>query len=246
MIPALPTAAATSARPPLAVILLSAYAVLMLATYLLWRPGLPLVTLFYVVLLVALPRLRAGGWRTRVVTALALAAVPVLAWLGWADLLIKALPLMISAALAWVFGRTLRPGAEPLVARFVRVIEGPQHMLQPGVVRYVRQVTVFWAALLAGQALLVALLLLVAPGGLLPRLGLTAALPLSPRWVNLYLHMGGYALIALAFAGETAWRRWHMRHVRQLGPIAFCMAMAQRWPQLIRPESEPEPAQGAA
>ena len=94
---------------------------------------------------------------------------------------------------------------------------------QPGVARYARGVTVFWTALLALQALVLA-------GLLAHRLLLVGPLP---PWALIYQHVGGYLLIPLAFGMEYAFRRWHLRHIHHSGLRAQALQMMRRWPQLL-------------
>lgn len=218
-------------------LLAALYVAVAAALWWLYRPALGLATLVFIVLAWLLPGLRQGRVGAWAAASLALAIIAALQWLGLAGPVLALLPLPISAALAWVFGRTLRAGAEPLVVRFIRVVEGPAQLALPGVRRYAVGVTVFWTMLLGAQAVVWAVLLLAAPDiGVLVRLKWAAPLPLPSGWVNLYLHIGGYAVVALAMIGEYAWRRWHLRHVPQPGPVAFGSALVRRWPQLIRPE----------
>ncbi|MDR2688190.1 MAG: hypothetical protein LBB76_00325 [Azoarcus sp.] len=56
----------------------------------------------------------------------------------------------VFSLLALGFGRSLAPGAEPLVSRFARVSHGA---LAPEVARYTRRVTVAWALFFAGLVL---------------------------------------------------------------------------------------------
>lgn len=63
-------------------------------------------------------------------------------------------------ALLWYFGRTLRPGREPLITRLARRVHG---VLPPGVEEFTRGVTRFWCAFFAGQLAVSGLLLAFAP-----------------------------------------------------------------------------------
>ena len=194
-------------------------------------PMLVLVLLLSASLLPQLLARRAAAWLG---WSLGVAALAWLAAAGYVDLLLKGLPILINALLAWWFGRTLST-AEPLVARFVVAIEGRERLAQPGVARYARQVTWFWTLLMAAQAvLLAALLLFAAHTGLLARLGIASPLPLSDRWAAAWLHVGGYALIAAAFAFEYAWRRWRLRHLSHPGLHTVLLQLALHWPQLLR------------
>lgn len=187
------------------------------------RSAFSLAALFLLVTLWMLPCLLAGnarawlGWGVAVLVALGMAS------LGLAQRLLDTVPLLILAGLALWFGRTLRAGREPRVARFIRVLEGEMQLAQPGVARYARGVTLFWTGLLTLQALILA--------GLLCH-GQFGAGEL-PRWALVYQQVGGYLLIPLAFALEYAFRRWYLRHVQHPGLHAQALQMMQCWPQLL-------------
>jgi uncharacterized membrane protein len=214
--------------------LLLAYPLLALAGALTHRPIFGLAALLLLITLWMLPRLLGGMLSAWLVWLLAVALVLGLSSLGLSDLLLASVPLLINAALAWWFGRTLRRGCEPRVARFIRVLEGSERLALPEVARYARQVTAFWAILLALQALLLAALLLVtAPHGPFASPGAL------PRWIPAYQHVGGYLVIALAFAAEYAYRRWHLRHLEHDGLHVQALQMMQRWPQLLHEPERP-------
>lgn len=158
-----------------------------------------------------------------------------LAWRGFAGLLLDAVPLLVNLLLAWLFGRSLRAGRQPLVARFIEAIEGPSRLALPEVARYARQLTWFWTLLLALQAGLLGLLLsCVVPGGLLATLGHVPPLQLPQGWVTGYMHLGGYALIVVAFGLEYLFRRWHLRHLPHLRPHELAVQLAAGWHHLLR------------
>lgn len=220
--------------------LLLAYPLLALAGALTHRPEFGLAALLLLITLWMAPRLLGGAVAPWLGWLLAVGLVLGLARMGLTDLLLASVPLLINAALAWWFGRTLRRGREPRVARFVRVLEGRERLALPEVARYARQVTAFWAGLLAMQALLLGALLLVAgPASPLQRLGMIPASWPTPRWVPAYQHLGGYLVIALAFAGEYAYRRWQLRHLEHAGLHAQALQLMQRWPQLLREQEGP-------
>ena len=60
-----------------------------------------------------------------------------------------------NAALGVVFGRSLTRSREPLCSRFAAMVRGP---LQPGVARYMRQVTVAWTMFFGSMIVVSALL----------------------------------------------------------------------------------------
>ncbi|TAN04971.1 MAG: xanthomonadin biosynthesis protein [Rhodanobacteraceae bacterium] len=201
------------------------------------RPWLS-VAAALLLLLAWLPRVwrqrsrRAGaGW-------LALAALLLVpAALGHAVLALMALPVVFLALAGWLFARTLRRGREPLVTRFARVLEGEAQLQQPRVRRYTRGVTVFWAWLLGAMAgLSLAIALLAQPGGWLAAFGMAPAVQLPGSLLVWYPEFGCWAVLALAFSGEYAFRRWYLRGVAQMSAGRFAVRLVRRWPALLRGE----------
>lgn len=203
--------------------LLAAYPVLAITGVLSHQAVFSLAALLLLVTLWLLPRLLVGSAPAWVAWFAAVLVVLGMGMLGFANTLLEAVPLLIIAALAWWFASSLRSGREARVARFIRVLEGADRLSLPGVARYARRVTAFWAGLLAVQALVLAVLLL---HGLLGEREL-------PRWALVYQHVGGYLLIALAFAAEYVWRRWHLRHLQHPHLHAQAAQLVQCWPQLL-------------
>jgi uncharacterized membrane protein len=215
--------------------LLLAYPVLAVAGAITQRQTLSLAAFALVLGLFMWPALREGrasAW------LLWLGLLGVLGWLavqGLATLALDSVPLLVNLLLAWLFGRTLRGGRQPLVAQFIEAIEGAPRLAQPGIARYARQLTVFWTLLLAAQALLLGTLALCqVPGGVLARLGAASPWPVASAWVQGYVHVGVYLLLAAAFVLEYLFRRWHLRHLPHLGLPALLHRLAVRWPELIR------------
>lgn len=173
-----------------------------------------------------------------------------LAWLGWlaavaavvvptlsghAAWVLAALPVVVPAALAWTFGKTLRPGVEPLIRRFVRMTEGEARAALPRVRRYTRGVTVFWTALLTGMALLsLTILLLAAPGGWLVAAGVATPLRLPGSLLAWYPQVGGWSLLLAALAGEYLFRRWYLRAIPHASFGRFIAGLVRGWPALLR------------
>ena len=119
---------------------------------------------------VALVPLTLLGWwaarqsRVRYLPFVLFAAGLVAIWLAW-DRLERHFPGLFflehagsNLLLAIVFGRTLAPGAEPLVTRFARMMH---ESLPPEVERYTRHVTIAWTVFFAGLFATSALLYLV-------------------------------------------------------------------------------------
>jgi uncharacterized membrane protein len=222
-----------SAEPPRRVVdtrryvlpLLLAYPVLAIAGDVTHRQIFPLIAL-----LLLATALRIGAWLAWLAIGAALVLSSVFAF---ADLLLESVPILISALLAIGFGRTLST-SEPLVARFIVALEGAERLAQPGVARYARDITWSWTLLLAVQALLLAVLLLCAEhAGVLARLGFTSPLPVSDRWAAMWLHVGGYLVLAVAFALEYGYRRWRLRHLSHPGLHDMLLKLMLQWPQLM-------------
>ncbi|MDW2983117.1 MAG: xanthomonadin biosynthesis protein [Rhodanobacter sp.] len=215
-------------------LLLPAYPLLAIAGVLTQRQVFALLALALLLTALMLPQLLAR----RVLPWLSWSGAQaglLVAWrCGLAGLLLEAVPVLINALLAGWFGRTLGT-AEPLVARFIVAIEGDERLRQPGVAAYARQITWFWAVLLAAQALLLAVLLLCADhDGLLARVGVVSPLPVPAGWAATWLHLGGYLLLAAAFTLEYVYRRWRLRHLHHPGLHDMLLQLALHWPQLLR------------
>ena len=217
-----------------ALLLLLLYPALAIVGAITHREIFPLLALVVLLSAVMLPRLlsrRVGPW---LLWLLLLAGVWLVSHYGAADLLLETVPILINVMLACWFGRSLG-SAEPLVARFVVAIDGAERLRLPGVARYARQLTWFWTVLLAGQALLLTLLLLFAArSGLLLRLGVTPPWQVPEQWAWAWLHLGCYLLLGAAFVLEYAYRRWHLRHLSHAGLHDMMLKLALRWPQLLR------------
>lgn len=220
--------------------LLIAYAVLALLGAVLHRPALSVIAAALLLVALAVPVLRrrsiAGALLWLVFAALLL--IPTA--LGRVQLALAGLPILILAALSWLFARTLSRGREPLIARCIRVIEGEQRLALPGVARYARGVTLYWASVLGAQALILAALWLLAkPGGLLAAFGFDLAFAPPRAALAWYPQAGCWAVLVIAFAAEYAYRRWAMRGIPHPPLNRFLAQLVQRWPQLVREEVSP-------
>ncbi|MBB6248245.1 xanthomonadin biosynthesis protein [Rhodanobacter sp. A1T4] len=214
--------------------LLLAYPVLAIVGDVTHRQIFPLIALLLLATAFMLPWLltrRLGAW---LLWLTVLAALVSSSLFGFADLLLESVPILVSALLAIGFGRTLGT-PEPLVARFIVVLEGPERLAQPGVARYAREITWSWTLLLAAQALLLAVLLLCAEhAGVLARLGFTSPLAVPDRWAAMWLHVGGYLVLAVAFVLEYGYRRWRLRHLSHPGLHDMLLKLVLHWPELMR------------
>lgn len=230
------------ARPRLLLCMLPLYPALELAGAMTHRQGFSVAAAGLLLALLLWPALSRGrplAW------LLWLGLTGAMAWLalrGLAALALDTVPILISGLIAWLFGRTLQRGRQPLIAQVIEAVEGASRLSLPGVARYARRLTWCWAVLLGMQACVLLLLLACAvPGGLLLALGIVPPLALPARWALGYVQVGGYLMLALAFAGEYLFRRWHFRHLQHLGLRELLVRTAARWPQLVRGESRHTP-----
>lgn len=214
--------------------LLPAYPLLAIVGAITHRQVFALLALGLLLTVLLLPQLLARRRLAWLAWCAVLASL-LLVWMrGLADLLLESIPVLINASLALWFGRSLA-SSQPLVERFIIALEGAERLQQPGVTAYARQVTWFWALLLASQALLLAVLLLCADhSGLLLRFGVASPLLVPERWAAAWLHLGSYALLAVAFLLEYAFRRWRLRHLSHPGLRDMLLQLAIHWPQLVR------------
>ena len=111
-----------------------------------------------------------------------------------------AIPVAINLALAALFAWTLRPGAEPMIARFARRERGT---LEPELLGYTRTLTVVWVAFFLAMGAIAAWLSLA---------GWQAA------WLAFAL-VGNYALIAALLVGEYLYRRRRFAHLTHASPL---------------------------
>jgi len=195
-----------------------------------WPGALAVFVLAGAVLWPALRRAHAAAWLGWLGLGALLAA---LAARGEASLALDALPILVSAGLCALFASTLRRGRQPLIARFVAILESPERAAQPRVARYTQRLTMLWAILLGAQALLLAFVLGFAPGGVSAALGGPSIAALDARGWRLYLHAGGYALVPVVFVLEYAFRRVHLRDLPHPSLPAFVARVVQRWPALL-------------
>jgi len=209
-----------------------AYAALAIAGWLTGRTWLDVLAAFALVTLFLLPGLRDKR---------------VCAWLGWlasgallgllaargeGRFALDLMPALVNAILCSLFARTLGHGREPLIARFIGVIEGPDRLAMPGVAAYARGLTLAWVLLLGLQTLALVLLAALLPGGPLATSGWIEPVH-APAW-RWYLHLGSYLVVCAFLVLEYTWRRWQLRHVPHLPLPRFLARLARRWPSLLR------------
>jgi uncharacterized membrane protein len=213
--------------------LLLGYPVLAITGDVTHRQIFPLLALLLLATAAMLPRLLSrsvGAWLVWIaaITLLILSYV-----LKFADLVLESVPVLVCGFVAIGFGRTLAT-PEPLIAHFIVALDGHERLAQPGVARYARQVTWGWTLLLSLQALVLGFLLLCAKHAcVLARLGLTSPINVPDGWAAGWLHVGGYLLLAAAFAIEYGYRRWRLRHLTHAGLHTMLLNLIKRWPELM-------------
>jgi uncharacterized membrane protein len=124
-------------------------------------------------------------------------------WWGDAVELMFLPPVLINIALMVLFGRTLLPGATPLVARIASLWRGS---LDPAVALYTRRVTIAWTAFFA---------LMVAESA-----GLALFAPLH-IW-SLFTNFLNYILVLMFFIVEYQLRLYFLSGHEHLSFRAFC------------------------
>lgn len=138
----------------------------------------------------------------------ALAAGATLLWAGGpggAQAVLAALPLVGNLVLAWHFGRTLRPGQEPLITRYTRADFGH---VPPPLVGYTRRLTAFWTAFFLAFAAANAATL----AGHGPDAAASAVLNVA---LSLVFFLGEHLLRAMLF--------------RDLGPVGLMRTLRAIW-----------------
>lgn len=117
----------------------------------------------------------------------------------------------MQSLLAWFFGRTLRPGSEPLIAQFARRIHGDAYT--PRIARYARQATWAWTCFFIAMAV-IPLVLFV-----------TVTLATWSFFVNVL----SLPLLGLMFVLEYAARRFCLRGIPHVSIVqSFTMYRDKR------------------
>lgn len=115
-------------------------------------------------------------------------------WVVDAETLLKFPPVVIDLAVAAWFGMSLRPGEEPLVSWFARLVRGGE--LAPDLARYARTSTLVWTVFLVAMAAVAAALALFAS---------------TEAW-SLFANGISYLLLGGLFLGEYFYRRLRFPH----------------------------------
>ncbi|WP_149195297.1 ketosynthase [Luteimonas suaedae] len=165
-----------------------------------------LLTLVLLVLASPLAARRRWAW-------LALPLLFAAAWslfrAGHAGLPLLLVPVAFIGLIAWMFGRTLRPGRAPLIARIVAALDRVEPAaLPPDLRAYTRGLTAAWALLLAALAVVNLLLALIAvPDGLLAALGLQAPVAITRTQWSWFANLCNYGIVGGFFFGEYLMRK---------------------------------------
>ena len=169
---------------------------------------------FLAVLAVGALAARMPAWMT------ALAAVAAIGS-AWIDLrviaqLALAGPALAFLAVAWLFGRTLLPGRTPLVETIARLERDGD--FPTGLAGYTRRLTWAWAILLAG----------------IPAVAAALALFATAAAQSLFVNFASYALLALLYFGEYAYRVWRYPQFPHKNPVTVAANLVRRAPELLR------------
>ena len=143
-------------------------------------------------------------------------------------------PVLIPIAIAWLFGRTLLPGAMPLIERLARVVHAPPGAVARNISRTRGSVTWAWVLLLVSLALLnLALICNLEPGGLIAIAGFQPPWPVSPAAFAWFSSTGTYLLIGGMFVVEFAIRTLRFPDYRFRNPVEFMRVARSRLPNLM-------------
>jgi uncharacterized membrane protein len=151
----------------------------------------------------------------------ALAAVAAIAS-AWIDLrliaqLALAGPALAFLAGAWLFGRTLLPGRTPLVETIARLERDGD--FPTSLAGYTRRLTWAWAILLAS----------------IPAAAAALAFFATAAAQSLFVNFASYALLALLYFGEYAYRVWRYPQFPHKNPVTVAANLVRRAPELLRP-----------
>lgn len=176
-------------RRRLALVLLVAYPVLVhggIVLQLRWLHGLALQVLFAGIFLAPLSERRPAAWLGWLVYAGVTLSLMVY---GGSIYALYLMPLVLLAMAFSAFAHSLAAGRTPLVTGMAQALHGA---LSPELLRYTRQVTQLWAAVLAGMFLV----------------ALALAFSGHREWWSLFTNVITYLLMAAMFLLEFIYRRW--------------------------------------
>ena len=173
------------------------------------------MVVFLAVLTVAALAARVPAW----VAALAAVAAIASAWIDLRLIAQLALagPALAVLAGAGLFGRTLLPGRTPLVEIIARLERDGD--FPAGLAGYTRRLTWAWAILLAA----------------IPAVSAALAFFATPAAQSLFVNFASYALLALLYFGEYAFRVWRYPQFPHKNPVTVAANLVRRAPELLRP-----------
>lgn len=170
---------------------------------------------FLAVLAIGALAARMPAW----VAALAAAAAIGTAWIDLRVVAQIALagPALAFLAVAWLFGRTLLPGRTPLVETISRLERAGDFPV--ALTGYTRRLTWAWTTLLVG----------------IPAVDAALALFATAEAQSLFVNFASYALLALLYFGEYAYRLWRYPQFPHPNPVTVAANLVRRAPELFRP-----------
>jgi uncharacterized membrane protein len=176
---------------------------------------------------------RAAAWLSLPVVvgalwALARVSIPALA--------LYIAPVLVPAFMAWIFGRTLAAGDTPLIEQLIRLLHDDRgEEPEPAVWPYARRLTAAWTIFFIALASTnLSLAALAEPDGLLLANGLHPPLTVPQYWWSLFANVIGYALVAVFFAIEYAYRRYRFPQQPYRNMFDFLIRMGAAMPKLLR------------
>lgn len=147
-------------------------------------------------------------WRMRLVWLAAIGALAA-TWAIVPAALVYLPHAALNIALGSYFASTLRPGREPRIARFARLVRGGT--LPPDLAKHARRFTWIWTALFFGAAVV----------------GLILALFASIAIWSTFTNVVSYLLVAALFVGEYLWRKSRFPHHRH-APLSKVVRIVMR------------------
>lgn len=148
-------------------------------------------------------------------------------------LLLTLPPVVLNAMVGLYFARSLRAGSMPLIERVVRALNRGE-VPNPDVPAYARRLTLTWAVLLLGLALINLLLaVFAAPGGWLVSFG-WRGISVPAEWWSLFANLINYLLIGGFFLLEFSYRQWRFPGHDYGGLLGFLRRMGSLGPSFWR------------
>lgn len=126
-------------------------------------------------------------------------------------------PVLVPAFLAWIFGETLLPGRTPLIERLVLLLHGPDTIPEDAVLVYARHLTLAWTVLFIGLAATNLLLAIFA----------------EPKQWSLFANLIAYAIVAVFFVAEYAYRRRRFPQQPYRNMLEFVQRVLANLPVLV-------------